>query len=298
MTIGAAGATGRPDKRPARRPLRALARSVVHPLAELRDAISQHHLTLVAAGVAFYGMLAILPAFGLIVSVYGLVGDPHRLDRHLDEMAGVLPDEALRVLAGAMRRILAHRRPHLGLGVVVGSIGMVWSACAASAALIPALNIAYGLRETRSFARRTAVIVLITSGACLFVTGALGLISLVPGVVHLAPAVRLRPAITVLRWPILALLIGAGLTVLYRFAPDHPPPHRRWLGAGTLVATALWLAAAGGFSLYVARLGGFDATYGSLGAAAILLMWLYLTAFVVLLGAEINACFGRAPPSA
>ncbi len=207
----------------------------------------------------------------------GLVADPAAAQRHLEAMRGLLPTETAGFLAGQARAVAEAGTLRLGAGLGGALLAALWGARAGAATLIGALNIAYRERETRPFLRYQAAAAAVTAGACLF------------GLAALALAAALPAAASPARWPALAALTAAALAALYRYAPSRRRPKWRWVGAGALAATGLWLAGSWGLSLLVARVGSSGEALGALGAVMLLMNWFYLTAFAVLLGAELNA---------
>jgi membrane protein len=237
----------------------------------VKDNLSRHNTSLIAAGIAFYVFLAIPSAVTALVSLYGLVFDP-------------------RTVAQQVQAITARPAATLGVGLLVSVLLAIWGARSATGALISALNITYEEPERRNFFRLQAITFGLTLGAVLFAVVALALVAVLPAVVHLLPlgAVGTWVAL-VLPWPILLVLVMVMLAAVYRYAPSREEPRWRWVSWGAVIATALWLAGSAGFSLYVGKFASYDKTYGSLGAVVVLLLWLYLTAFIALLAAEFNA---------
>jgi membrane protein len=244
---------------------------------------------LLAAGVAFYAFLSILPAITALVLLYGLAFDPSDVQSQINGLGPAVPDAAKTLLQDQLTGLASKSSGGLGIGLVVSVLVALWSASNGAGNLITAVNIAYDERETRGFIKRKALALVITLGAIVFVVVALALIAVLPEVldaVGLSGAARL--GVQVLRW---ALLLGAmtgALGVMYRTAPDRADPKVKWVSVGAVLATALWILVSIGFSLY-AKYGGYGSSYGSLAGVVVLLMWLWLTAYAILLGAEVNA---------
>jgi membrane protein len=245
---------------------------------------------MMAAGIAFYGLLAIFPAMSAIISVYGLVADPVRISNQLAELSGVLPGEALTLIAGELHALVTAPSEKLGLGLVVSVVLALWSSMNSTSMLMQTLTIAYEEEDDRGIVHFYLLALALTVGLMLFMLSALFLVAVVPAMLDWLPLPPLwRDGVKLVRWPILALLVMAGLAVLYRFAPRRTRPRWHVFGAGTIAASLLWLAGSAGFSYYVTRFGSYDKTYGSLGAVVILLMWFYVTGYIILAGAELNA---------
>jgi len=259
-------------------------------LRRLKGQIDEDNLYLIAAGMAFYLFLAIFPAIAALVSILGLAMEPADVERFVAAAAGLLPPDALKIIQDQVHEMATTSNRALGLSLAV-SVGLAfWSATAGMKALMTALNIAYEEREARGFVRYYAMALVLTLGGIVFVVVALALVAALPVVLErLAMPSFLAAALGLVRWLILAGAFLAALAVLYRFAPSREQPQWRWVSWGAVVATLLWLAGSALFSLYVSNFGDYNATYGALAAIVILMTWFYLTAFVILLGAELNA---------
>lgn len=259
-------------------------------LRRVNTRLGKDHISIVAAGVAFYGMLAIFPALAALVSIYALIADPADIQNQMAALKGVVPEEVHGILTRQLQQIAGRSGGALGIGALVAILAALWSAAKGTKALIIALNIAYGEEEGRGFIRLNAVALLLTLAAVLSMIVSLGLIAALPALLgNLGLPEPWRSAVSLARWPLLALLVAVGLAVVYRFGPDRDQPQWRWVSWGAVSATVLWLIGSVLFSIYVANFGEYNETYGSLAAVVILLLWLFLTAYVILLGAEFNA---------
>jgi membrane protein len=263
-------------------------------LRQVKADLTEHNLTLVSAGVAFYALLAIFPAVVAMVLVYALVARADQVEGQLEPVLRVLPSEAGGLLLRQLEAAAAANDNGLTIGLVISLLATLWAATGGMSALMTGLNVAYGVRDERGFVKVRAAALALTLGALVSAVVALGLIAAFPVVLD---RVGLDPAraagAQVARWGTLAVLVAIGLSVLYRFGPHRP--HARWrpLTVGATVAIVVWIAVAAGFSLYVSTFGSYSRTYGSLAAVIVLLMWLYLSAFAVLLGAEVDAVRAR-----
>jgi membrane protein len=255
-------------------------------MREVRD----DNVSTIAASVAFYAMLAVVPAIIAVISVYGLVADPRDVRDQIESFTRALPEDASRLITNQLDSITRQSGNGLGVGVVLGIGAALWTAAGGVGALIKGLNLVYDETESRKFLRLRALALMLTLGGVGAVIVMLGLIVAAPPLVRrLTDSDVASSVLVVLRWPLLAVLIVVGLAVLYRFAPNRRRAKWRWVSWGAVVAAAVWLLASLGFSIYVERMGNYNETYGSLGAVIILMLWLYLSAFAVLLGAEVNA---------
>lgn len=256
--------------------------------------LGEDNISVLAAGVGFYSLLSIFPALTALVSLYGLAADPHAVQQQLESLRGVLPPDAVSLLSGWLQHLVQRPRSSFSTGLVVSLLLSLWSARYATGTMMTALNIAYDAPESRNLLRFNAVALALTAGLILFGIAAVALVAVLPAVISLLPLPAAgRSAITLVRWPILAGLVIVAIAAMYRYAPNRAEPRWEWASAGALAATALWLLGSVGFSIYVSRFSHFDATYGSVGAVVVLLVWFWLGAYAVLAGAELNAVIGR-----
>lgn len=259
-------------------------------LRRVRDEMKKDNLSLVAAGAAFFGFLAIFPALAAVFAIYGVAMDPAQVEQQLAGLTNVLPSSAADLLEEQMQRLASADSGALGLGALIAILVALWSANKGTKGLVQAMNIAYDEAEKRGFFKLNAVTLGFTLGAVLLVGVVLALVAGVPAVLgRVGLGQAAQQVIDVARWPILAVLAVVALGLLYRWAPSRENAKWSWVSPGALLATILLLAASGLFSLYVSRFGNYAATYGSLAAVAILMLWLFIGAYSVLLGAEVNA---------
>jgi membrane protein len=252
--------------------------------------IDRDHVSIMAAGIAFYALLSIFPGMSALISIYGLVADPAAIENQLNSLSGVLPQEALKLLSDQLHALAAAPRDKLGFGLVVSLVIALWSATSGTGALMQALTVAYEERENRGLLSFYGRAITLTLGVGLFALLSLFLIAVIPAVIGSLPISELwRDRVSLIRWPLLAILAILALCVLYRYAPARRNPCWHCFSAGTIGAAVLWLVGSAGFSFYVARFSSYDKTYGSLGAVVILLMWFYVTAYIILAGAELNS---------
>ncbi|MGH3767101.1 MAG: YihY/virulence factor BrkB family protein [Pseudonocardiaceae bacterium] len=259
----------------------------------LRRAIrasQEHNIPLLAAGVAFFGFLALFPALIALVTLVGLVADPAQITQQVQSFAGGLPQESSRLISAQLTAVTQSSGGALPVGLVISLLAALWSASSGTSNLMTAVNIAYEEQETRGFLKLRAVALLLTLGTVVFLVLTLALIAVVPVMLHAVPLGPLGTALAQLvRWTLLVALIMVGLAVLYRVAPDRTSPKFRWVSVGSAVAALLWLLGSAGFSVYINFFGNYNKTYGALAGVIVLLLWLFLTSYIVLLGAEINA---------
>ena len=258
--------------------------------AVLKRTISEFNedrIPAVAAGSAFFALLALFPALGVFVSLYGLIGDLHGARDSISALQGLLPEGGVKVLNEQIERLAA--APHASLGFAFASslILSVWSSNAGMKALIAGLNIAYEAKERRSFIKLNLVSLAFTAGAILFTVAGVAVIVAVPDVLARLGLQTLQ-GLSVLRWPVMLVVTAGVLSVLYRYAPSRREARWRWITPGGVLAAVGWMAMSLAFSTYVGHFGHYDRTYGSLGAVVGFMTWIWLSLIVVLLGAELN----------
>lgn len=250
----------------------------------------EDRVTLTAAGVAFFGFLAVIPGLVALVSVYGLFGDPDTVQDTVRDVAGTMPEEARDMLVQQLESITSSSGGALTLGLIISLGGALWAASSGMAYLMDALGVVYDEDEGRGFVAKRLTAIGLTIGAILFGLVAIAAITVWPAVVSaIGPPSPLGWLLRLAVWPVLAVALAAALALLYRLGPDREDAEWSWVTPGALIAVAVWITASIGFQIYAGNFGSYNETYGSLGAVVILMMWLWLSAIAVLLGAEINS---------
>jgi membrane protein len=251
--------------------------------------ISSDRVALSAAGCAFWATLALFPAISMLISIYGMLFDPTTVEPQLDLLRNLLPPEGFALIAGRVHTLVSHGRAELGLSLLIGTAVALWSASTGTKSMLSALNVAFDNHERRGFLRFQAVGLLMTFGGIVAATVGLALLVLLPAAIDFVGLdAYARSLIRAGSYGGLVVFIASGLSLLYRFGPARRPPGWRWFSAGALVATLFWLVASGLLSYYVANVASYDATYGPLGAVAGIMMWFWVSAYAVLLGAELD----------
>lgn len=281
-----AGADVAPDRDPEAPPLTAW--------RQAWDLATSDQISLVSAGCAFYAMLALFPAISLCITFYGFWFDRTTIEPQLDVLRRLLPEDSYELIAQRVHELVANSPTAPGLGALIGGGIALWSASSGVRALLGALNLAHGQAEQRGVLAFYGTALLITLGAILAFTIGIGLLVALPTLLTLVglpmrDAVLLRAASFLLLLASVVLAIGT----LYRYGPARPPPDWRLFSTGALTATTLWAVVSFAFSFYVSHFAAYDTNYGALGAAIALLTWLYLTVYLVLLGAELDAAIAR-----
>lgn len=252
-----------------------------------KDQVKSDSVSILAGGVAFYSVLALFPAMVALLSIYGLVSDPADVTRQIDELSAGLPDEVRRLLVDQLQSVASTSSSSLTVGLLFSVLAAAWAASKGMKALMEAINVAYDEDETRGFVKVRLVAYGFTLGGVLLVVLTVFAITALPALgEHLGPAGRLTASIV--RWPFLAAVMLLGLAIIYRYAPARRNARWQWVTPGSLTAGLLWVVGSVLFAVYVNNFGSYNDTYGSIGAVVVLMLWLYLTAFVVLLGAELN----------
>lgn len=259
-------------------------------LLRVKQQIGEDNVSLTASGVSYGWLLAVFPLFGSLIAIYGVIADPADVQRQIEGLFGLLSPEVVTTLHDQLTKLTQKSGAALGFGALIGILFSLWSANSGTKAMITALNIVYSEKEKRNFFKLNLASLSLTVGMVLAIV--LGLLLMV--VLPLALGIfgmeeTTKSVLNILRWPALAIGFLIGLAVLYRYAPSREKPKWRWVSWGSALATVLWIIASGGFAIYVTNFGKYDETYGSLGAVIVLLMWFYITAFIILLGAELNA---------
>ncbi|MDB5667097.1 MAG: YihY/virulence factor BrkB family protein [Alphaproteobacteria bacterium] len=252
---------------------------------------SQDNVNLVAAGVAFYAFLAFVPLLAALVLTYGLVAEPATVVRHFQQLTAVMPADAARLIGEQLMSMTKTASTQKGLGLLLAILLSLYGAMRGATSIIVALNIVYNIDEDRSFVRKTGLAVLITAAALVSLLAGILAISALGWLEHLLPFSSrvVQTLLKLLSWVAAAAVVSFLIAAVYRYAPNRPNTRWRWLTPGSLAATVLWLLATLGFGFYVANFGNYNATYGSLGAVIVFLTWLYLIAYILLLGGELNS---------
>jgi len=252
-------------------------------------AIGENRLSLIAAGVTFFTLLAIFPAIAALVSCYGLIADAATINEQLASLQDILPQGAIEIIGDQVKRLNENGNTTLGFSLLLGIALSVWSANGGVKHVFDALNLVYNEREKRNFIVLNRVSLAFTAGALLFLVLALAAIVVLPMVLAYVGIGKEASWLNLLRWPVLLLAVLGGLAVLYRYGPSRDAPRWRWVTPGGALAAVFWLVASALFSWYVAHFGSYNKTYGSLGAAIGFMTWIWLSTMIVLVGAQVNA---------
>jgi membrane protein len=247
-------------------------------------------LVALSGGVAFFTLMAIFPGIATVVSLYGLIVDRHTVVGQLNLLYGILPPGVIELMKEQIILVVEKGSNTLGLAFCLSFAIALWSANSGVSALFDALNVIYGEKEKRSIMGFYATTLAVTSGSILFIVTVLVAVVVLPATLHLFGLPSLtESALQVVLWPILFAAVVIGLAVLYRVGPSRNEAQWRWLSWGSVVAALLWVAASMVFSLYVASFDSYNRIYGSLGAAVGFMSWTWISIFIILIGAKLNA---------
>ncbi len=258
-------------------------------LVDVKRRIEKDRLGIIAAGVGFYGLLAVFPALATLVSLYGLVLEPQTVTQQIEAMRGIVPSQAVDVVLRQVQGLQGSRNS-LGWSAAGALLATLWTSSIGVRALIKALNATYDTEERRNFIARSGLALLLTLCALGSALVAVAAIVILPAAAQLVgEGSWMKGLVQWLRWPAIAALFGLGAAIIYRYGPCRPRAEWRAVAWGALIATVLWVLGSAAFSWYVSNFGRYNQIYGSMGAVVILLLWFFLSAFVLLVGAEINA---------
>ena len=248
------------------------------------------NMPIIAGGVAFFGFLSIFPALIALISLYGLVASPETVARQVEDLSAQLPDSAADLIGEQLEAIVNNSGSALSISLVVSILAALWSASGGVGNVVTAVNLAYDEVEARNFVRLKLLSLGLTFAAIVFVLVTFGLVAVVPQVIEALPLGVVGTILAqVARWVLLLAVFSGALAVLYRVAPDRDSPRFTWVSLGAVIVTVIWAAVSVGFAVYVDNFGSYDKTYGAIAGVIVLMLWLYLTCYLVLLGAEINS---------
>jgi membrane protein len=259
-------------------------------LWRVKDEVVADRVTLIAAGGTFYLLLALFPALAAFVSIYGFVADPVTIADHIAFLGTILPSGGVELIGEQLKRLTQQPPESLSLGFIGGLLFALWSANNGIKTLFEAMNIAYDETEKRGFIKLNLITLGITFGALLLgvvMISAVGVVPAVLALLNLGQATEIL--ISLLRWPVLLIVVYASITLLYRFGPSREPARWQWISWGSVAATLIWTITSILFSAYLTNIADYNATYGSLGALIGFMMWTWISVTILIAGAELNA---------
>ncbi|MFD1094854.1 YihY/virulence factor BrkB family protein [Salegentibacter chungangensis] len=259
-------------------------------ILRLKDQLNRDNTSIVSAGVAFYSFLAIFPAIIALVSIYGLAVSPEQIESQLTRLSAMMPQQAFEILKGRLENLLETSGKTLGWGMIAGLLFSIWSASRGTKSMFTGVNIAYDTGDNRSFLKQNALTLVFTFGAIILVILSMALIVAFPSFIHrFGLPDNIEALFTWLRWVILGIILIFSISLLYKLAPARPNPKFRWIFFGAALSTVLWLLVSWAFSFYVKNFSTYGEIYGSISAVVVLMLWLFITSFIILLGAELNS---------
>lgn len=259
-------------------------------LWRVKDEVAEDRVSLIAAGVAFYGFLALFPAIAALMALSGLFLDPSDVTDQIGALAGLVPEDIIDIIVGQATAVTGSSEGGLGVTALISVLLALYSASKGVGSLIDGLNVAYDETEERGFIK----LKLVTFGLTLLIMVglllAMAVVAVIPAVVSFLPLGAVaEPLIVGVSFVVLAAFTIGGLAVLYRYGPSRDGAEWSWVSAGGIVGCALWLIASAGFAFYVSSFGSYNESFGALAGVVILLTWLWMSVFVILIGAELNA---------
>ncbi|MDF1813500.1 MAG: YihY/virulence factor BrkB family protein [Verrucomicrobiales bacterium] len=252
-------------------------------LLRSKDRLADDRITFIGAAVALFCLLGLIPLLSALVGIFGVFTSQDQAMTIVDNFEGMVPPEALSLIREQMRE-LTTSNTSIGISSFVSILVALWGGSKAMDAFMTAINMAYHEDEDRNFIKRKAVGLILTLGTVLVVAGGTTLLiwaNLLEGAA--------RGTFLILKWPLIILGLMLWLSVMYRYAPNRRDAKWRWISHGSIVSTLLWVAASYLFSLYVSNFGNYNETHGSLGAVIVLILWIYLSAVSLIIGAVVNA---------
>lgn len=254
------------------------------------EALWEDRIMLIAAGSTFYLLLALFPALTAFVSIYGFVADRASVAENTSLLVGILPYDSVSLIRSQLEALASQDTKALSFGFIIGLSVALWSANNGVKGIFEALNVAYSENEKRSFFKLNLISFIITLGGILFGVLLLIALGLVP---HLMSLIGFNAwnstLVGLVRWPATALIVSLAISIVYRFGPDREQAKWRWLSVGAIGSTFVWMITAGSFTFYLANFADYNATYGALGAVAGLMVWIWISVIILILGAELNA---------
>jgi membrane protein len=259
-------------------------------LRRTKDEIVADRVTMIAAGATFYLLLALFPALAAFVSIYGFVADPVTIADHIAFLGTFLPRGGVELIGEQLKRLTQQPPESLSIGFIGGLLFALWSANNGIKTLFEAMNVAYDESEKRGFIKLNLITLGITFGALVLgvvMISAVGIVPAILGLLNLGQATEIL--ISLLRWPVLLIVVFAAIVFLYRFGPSRERAQWRWLSWGSAATTVIWMITSILFSAYLTNIADYNATYGSLGALIGFMMWTWISVTILIAGAELNA---------
>lgn len=259
-------------------------------LIRVKDGISDDRLSLISASMAYYALLASVPALTSVVLLYAWFSDPTSISAHIAQVERFIPTEAGDIIRDQLQTLAAQAPSTLGLSAIGTLLFSLWSASKGSAAIIEAMNIIYDQDECRGFVKRTGMAIAFTLLGAVLSLVAMLVVVFLPAITGIFDFGQLFNALSKgIGWVLLLGIFSFFLSCIYRFGPCRHKAKWKWVSPGSILASVLWAATSLLFSWYAANFGNFNKTYGSLGAVVVMMTWFYISSFIILIGGEVNA---------
>ena len=256
----------------------------------VKKQVAKDRVGLLAAGVAFYGLLALFPAITAVIAISGLLIEPSRIVAQLDSFSALMPEEVITIITKQATSVAGSRQGGLGFTAILGLLIAFYSASKGTASLIQGLNVAYDEEETRGLIKRLLVTFALT---LMLIAGVICGLAATLAIPTILAFVDLGPTVAMLvnaaLWLGLISLTIVGLSALYRFAPSRDMPEWKWTSVGAVVGCLVWIAASASFAFFVSKFSYYNQSFGALAGVIVLLMWFWISAYIILMGAELNA---------
>jgi membrane protein len=252
--------------------------------------IVEDRVTLIAAGVTYYLLLASFPALGVLVSLYGFVSDPADIGKQIGFLSMILPPGALDLVLGQLSTLSSQKASTLSAAFIISFAVALWSANSGVKALFDAMNVAYGEEEKRSFVQLNLLSLGFTLGALVVAVVLIIAVGIVPAALALLRLDGWAEALAAIaRWPLVLVVVWAATMVIYRYGPSRDKAKLRWLSWGAGISALIWMAASIAFSFYLQNFGHYNVTYGTLGALIGFMVWTWISVVILIMGAELDA---------
>ncbi|MFO7825948.1 MAG: YihY/virulence factor BrkB family protein [Cyclobacterium sp.] len=259
-------------------------------LINVKEQIGENNVVIVSAGVGFFGFLAIFPAIMALISIYGFVMDPQQIEEQVSKISSMMPEQTHEILQYRVDQFIKPTGDSLGWGTVFGILLGIWIANIGTKSLFRGINIAYETKSNRGILKHNGLTLLFTFGAIILIILSAALIVAFPSIVEqIGLPDNMERLISWLRWLIMGLILVGSIGLIYRFAPGRKRPEFKWVIPGAVLATLLWLLASWAFSFYIRNFWNLGEIYGSISAVVFLMLWLFISTFIILLGAELNS---------
>lgn len=268
-------------------------KTILSYLKPVLKEMDERNLSLIAAGVAFYAMLSLFPALAALIAIWGFFSDPQFVYDQLFYLKNFAPKEAYALIEAQVVTLASANDSTLGWASIISIVVALWTARSGVAALIRGLNTVHRAPTRAGF---RSVITALTLTLTLVLTAIVAMFTIIifPVALALLPmGAAIAQSFDILRWIIVVIVVMFGLGVLYRYGPNTGPKRPRWITPGAIAATIIWGGVSAAFSVYLSNFGNYNEIYGSIGAVIALLMWFYISAWVILLGGSLNAALAR-----